>query len=209
MRFDGILASWNEATGSGVITHSKGGHDVVVHALAFPRDDTVPAVGEALSFEVEMGADGQKRAHSVTRPQSTRPCPRTAAREAQAKSTSSVVTTALLVLAAVAAVAYAAARPSVNDPLIDDTGTASAAAGPVEEIRPARRVDQVAAARFVRPAAGTCDGRTRCTQMNSCAEARFFLDHCPGTKMDGDGDGVPCESQWCTAGRAGMQAAPL
>lgn len=209
MRFDGILTSWNEATGSGVITPSKGGHDVVVHALAFPRGGAVPNVGEALSFEVETGADGRKRAHSVTLPPSTRPSSRMAARHAQAKSNSSVVTTALLILAAAAAVAYAVARPSVNNPVIYDTGSASAAAGPVEETRPARRVDQVAAARFVRPAAGVRDRRTRCTQMNSCAEATFFLDHCPGAEMDGDGDGVPCESQWCTARRAGIDAAPL
>ena len=42
-----------------------------------------------------------------------------------------------------------------------------------------------------------CDGRQYCSQMTSCAEARFFLQHCPNTKMDGDGDGIPCESQWC------------
>lgn len=42
-----------------------------------------------------------------------------------------------------------------------------------------------------------CDGRTRCSQMNSCAEATFFLRNCPGTQMDGDNDGIPCEQQWC------------
>jgi endonuclease YncB( thermonuclease family) len=42
-----------------------------------------------------------------------------------------------------------------------------------------------------------CDGRTRCSQMRSCAEAQYFLAHCPGVQMDGDGDGIPCESQWC------------
>lgn len=42
-----------------------------------------------------------------------------------------------------------------------------------------------------------CDGRTHCNQMTSCAEARYFLAHCPGVKMDGDGDGIPCEMQWC------------
>lgn len=47
------------------------------------------------------------------------------------------------------------------------------------------------------PPAYQCDGRTRCTQMHSCAEARFFLAHCPGVKMDGNHDGVPCEQQWC------------
>jgi hypothetical protein len=43
----------------------------------------------------------------------------------------------------------------------------------------------------------TCDGRKRCPQMHSCAEATWFLEHCPGMEMDGDRDGIPCEGQWC------------
>lgn len=43
-----------------------------------------------------------------------------------------------------------------------------------------------------------CDGRTHCPQMRSCAEAKYFLANCPGVKMDGDRDGIPCEDQWCT-----------
>jgi hypothetical protein len=42
-----------------------------------------------------------------------------------------------------------------------------------------------------------CDGREHCSQMNSCAEAGFFLDNCPGVKMDGDHDGLPCEGGPC------------
>jgi hypothetical protein len=42
-----------------------------------------------------------------------------------------------------------------------------------------------------------CDGRTYCSQMTSCEEATWFLQNCPGVKMDGEGDGVPCEKQWC------------
>ncbi len=42
-----------------------------------------------------------------------------------------------------------------------------------------------------------CDGRVYCSGMTSCEEALWFLEHCPDMKMDGDGDGVPCESQWC------------
>ncbi|MCC4593870.1 excalibur calcium-binding domain-containing protein, partial [Xanthomonas campestris pv. cannae] len=42
-----------------------------------------------------------------------------------------------------------------------------------------------------------CDGRTHCPQMTSCAEAVYFLQHCPGVEMDGNHDGVPCERQWC------------
>lgn len=42
-----------------------------------------------------------------------------------------------------------------------------------------------------------CDGRTYCSQMTSCGEATYFLRNCPGVKMDGNNDGVPCEQQWC------------
>jgi len=42
-----------------------------------------------------------------------------------------------------------------------------------------------------------CDGRIYCSQMTSCEEAKYFLQNCPGVKMDGEGDGVPCERQWC------------
>jgi hypothetical protein len=41
-----------------------------------------------------------------------------------------------------------------------------------------------------------CDGRQYCSQMKSYDEAKFFLDNCPNTKMDGDNDGIPCERQF-------------
>ncbi|MGY3902323.1 cold shock domain-containing protein [Aeromonas lusitana] len=43
-----------------------------------------------------------------------------------------------------------------------------------------------------------CDGRQHCAQMTSCEEATWFLRNCPNMKMDGEGDGIPCEQQWCT-----------
>ncbi len=43
----------------------------------------------------------------------------------------------------------------------------------------------------------SCDGRQHCSQMTSCAEATYFSNNCPNTKMDGNNDGVPCEQQWC------------
>ena len=43
------------------------------------------------------------------------------------------------------------------------------------------------------PSKYRCDGREYCSQMNSRAEAEFYTRNCPNTKMDGDGDGVPCE----------------
>jgi len=32
--------------------------------------------------------------------------------------------------------------------------------------------------------------------MSSYQEAKYFIQHCPNTKMDGDNDGIPCETQF-------------
>jgi micrococcal nuclease len=42
-----------------------------------------------------------------------------------------------------------------------------------------------------------CGGRTHCRHMRSCDEAKYFLKNCPNMKIDGDRDGIPCETQWC------------
>jgi len=39
-----------------------------------------------------------------------------------------------------------------------------------------------------------CSAKRKCGEMTSCAEARFYLEECGIRRLDGDGDGVPCES---------------
>lgn len=39
-----------------------------------------------------------------------------------------------------------------------------------------------------------CGTKTTCGQMSSCEEARFYLNQCGLTRLDGDKDGTPCES---------------
>lgn len=39
-----------------------------------------------------------------------------------------------------------------------------------------------------------CNNRHYCNEMTTCEEARWVLKNCPNTKMDGDHDGWPCES---------------
>ncbi len=70
--------------------------------------------------------------------------------------------------------------------------SAAPVAAPANAVVPAAKIAPVAATSSYR-----CDGRTRCSQMGSCAEATWFLKNCPGVQMDGNYDGVPCERQWC------------
>lgn len=46
---------------------------------------------------------------------------------------------------------------------------------------------QASSSRFI------CGGKRYCREMSSCDEARFYLRNCGLSRLDGDGDGIPCE----------------
>jgi endonuclease YncB( thermonuclease family) len=52
----------------------------------------------------------------------------------------------------------------------------------------------VAPARALEAPGFVCGAKRYCREMQSCAEARFQLEHCKLTRLDGDGDGIPCET---------------
>jgi endonuclease YncB( thermonuclease family) len=39
-----------------------------------------------------------------------------------------------------------------------------------------------------------CGNKKHCTEMSSCEEAKFYLTQCGVKSLDGNGDGVPCET---------------
>lgn len=52
------------------------------------------------------------------------------------------------------------------------------------------------------PADPVCASKTRCSQMSSCDEARYYLNRCGGKLLDGDGDRLPCEKLCAPQGKA-------
>jgi endonuclease YncB( thermonuclease family) len=48
--------------------------------------------------------------------------------------------------------------------------------------------------RAVPARAYTCGSKTRCDEMTSCDEARFYLNQCYLVRLDDNNDGIPCES---------------
>jgi cold shock CspA family protein len=181
MRTHGTLAKWNDERGFGFVVLPSSGMQIFVHISVFPKDGTRPRVGEMLAFDIERGADGKSRAVSVARP-GTRA--RVSSKRSDSTRPSRALFAALLVLV-VAGSAAVVFRDRISW-LRDAIGPAPRA-GPADAAEVRSGVEQ----------SFSCDGRTRCSQMTSCEEATYFLRHCPGTKMDGDGDGIPCERQWC------------
>ena len=177
MRTEGTLTKWNDDRGFGFITSANRGPEVFVHVSAFPRDGQRPRQGERVTFELESGPDDKQRASRVFCPD--RPASRVGRQRAGNGATPGegwlARITALIICAGLALYGYGEYTRRVSRPSPETTA-----------------VEQSAASGF------RCDGRTHCSEMTSCAEATYFLKHCPNVKMDGNHDGVPCEQQWCT-----------
>lgn len=61
----------------------------------------------------------------------------------------------------------------------------------------APRADQrppTPALRIAPDTAWSCGKKRYCTEMLSCGEAQFYLQQCGLSRLDGDGDGIPCET---------------
>ncbi|WP_434988021.1 excalibur calcium-binding domain-containing protein [Xanthomonas melonis] len=190
MRTHGTLTRWNSDRGFGFITPARPGDDVFVHISAFGSGAQAPRIGELIAFETEAGPDMRPRAVRITRagaqagkgePSRRRHAPRAANSGSFQLGLGKVVL--LMLLTGGAAFAY----------LQRDALSEAIAPTAVAEPAPARSPATPAPA----PAPAGCDGRTQCSQMRSCDDATYVLQHCPNTRMDGDGDGVPCEQQWC------------
>ena len=110
MRFSGSLKSWNDERGFGFIAPEQGGDEIFVHIKAFPAGTGRPSIGQLLTFEVELGSNGKKRAGAVQYPNRSR---RTAPQ--QVESPARWTLPRLLVVQVFAAVCYyVASRWSLN-----------------------------------------------------------------------------------------------
>lgn len=100
----------------------------------------------------------------------------------------------LLIIGAIGWKAYGKYQQRVEASFIEDEPTAE-----VQRERPVTRVAPPKPSGEVLQTLGSyqCDGRLHCNQMTSCEEANWFLKNCPGVKMDGDMDGLPCERGPC------------
>jgi Excalibur calcium-binding domain len=96
---------------------------------------------------------------------------------------------------AAAAGEIAGNRQSLTPPAQSKASSVSEPAAPAGVAKP--RLSATQAPRSLNGNFG-CDARKYCSQMTSCTEAKYFLANCAGVKMDGDGNGVPCEQQWCS-----------
>lgn len=180
MVLNGKLRSWNDERGFGFIAPRDGGREIFVHISSFPRDGSRPTVGETVMYELGRGKDGKPQAVNVYRQALGKPSicarPRSQTRNRTRSIATRLISLALLVV--ICAFGYSKYNQYVVRPH-------------VVSVEPPQEA-------LTLSGGYRCDGRSHCSQMTSCSEAKYFLKSCPGTQLDGNHDGVPCEQQWCT-----------
>lgn len=175
----GRLKSWNDERGFGFIQSEELTKDVFVHISALKGMARKPRVGDIIHFNVENQGNGKQKAINCTIEGVEKTTPQIRRHHSRRKKPGFIrrLIPGIVIIAAVFGYQKLATSGTVPQPqaimsLFESSSSASAS-------------------NF------SCSGKTHCSQMTSCEEATFYQRNCPGTKMDGDGDGIPCERQLC------------
>lgn len=214
----GKIVNWNDERGFGFIgpaakaTDNSKPTQVFMHISALSDQRQRPQLGDDVLYQLGQDAQGRPRAIRVVYPRAS--APSRSSRKTEPTTASLLSRTLFLVLGILLLLAagislYRYLTPAHLVPASPEA-TAAAMAAYLNEV-PQRDAGSGGEATGTTPAwqsssvAGPsappekfdCQGKNHCTQMTSCAEAQFTLTHCPWPQMDGDGDGIPCEDQWC------------
>lgn len=204
----GVLVRWNDEKGFGFIQSDKNtDQDVFIHISVLKKMARKPKVGDSILYQMEVQNDGKRKAviasiegvavlaASPISRQESRPHSRerynNKDKNHQHSSRTSAVNTIvpLLIIIAIGVFGFKKYQAFNEAPVVNE-----APALTYDEIEqsPVYQEKIPATPQF------QCEtGKTHCSHMRSCAEATFYINHCPNTQMDGNRDGIPCERQWC------------
>lgn len=169
----GQLERWNDDKGFGFVRPENSAKEIFIHISALKKMSRRPVVGDVIIYNVHTDNAGKSRAINAVI-QGVLPIK---PRSAKKNGKPSRIPMLILLVMVISIVVYAGFGKNSGVFRSDEIE-------PTLNTRDSR-------------ASYSCDGRIYCSQMTSCEEAMFYQQYCPDAKMDGDGDGVPCETQWC------------
>ena len=193
----GTLVRWIENKGFGFIKPDNGKSDIFIHVSALREMISPPVIGDVIYSETGFGDNGKVRAinakiEGVPPALSLTPIRQKSKsikeHKAETRSRISYLTTRYN-------------RPKDRFNFFSILSIIIAAVFIFNKLsnRNSHRIKQIAETEAL-PLESTqhfqCEGKVYCSEMSSYEEALFYLNNCPGTKMDGDNDGEPCERQF-------------
>ena len=183
--FKGRLKQWNAGKGFGFIQGNHGERDIFIHISALKQMSRPPVVGDIIFYQMHTDNDGKSRAVNakIKGVAAFKPGTRKDRKSKHHRQNSMSWFDWILPILLVSAGFFLYDRIANNKDLSDIDRSSPNVAVTVED---SYKVNY------------QCEGKVYCSEMTSCEEAEFYQRNCPGTKMDGDGDGIPCERQWCS-----------
>jgi len=174
MKLKGKLIRWNEERGFGFINSSSVKGDVFIHISELKHMSRRPQINDVIYFDTITEENGKTKAINAT----IEGVQQRTIRPKSSKTKNSSLTSNILSIAVILGIAFAAysTYPSWSKKLLNSMSV--------------NFVDEDFSG-------FSCEGKQYCSEMTSCKEARFYLKNCPNVKIDGDNDGIPCESQLC------------
>ena len=210
----GLLKSWKTDKGFGFIKSDTLEHDTFIHISALKHMSRKPKVSDTIYFEVATQPDGKTKAincriegvaelkvpnqtaNATFNKTANAPHPNTSHNKPHRIAKSNFASSFLGKVASIGLIAalclyafnkYNTHSSSQTPILLNNDLATNDDLATFDEKYP-KLIIPKSTQTF------TCDGRQHCSQMNSRAEAVFFINNCPNTKMDGDNDGIPCEN---------------
>jgi len=195
----GSLKRWNDDRGFGFIASEEGGKDIFIHISAFKRSGYRPKVGDVIFYQIHSDNNGKTRAvnakvegMSENKPQPRQTQQKTKQKKYRASNNNALSQWAAgIFIISIMVVGYTSfiLQTEHELPPSHESYEPSSPVVLPKMVEPQNNIEL--------ESNYTCEGKVYCSEMNSCEEAKFYLKNCPDVKIDGNGDGTPCERQWC------------
>jgi cold shock CspA family protein len=180
MRKQGRIVEWNDARGFGFVRWHGGDERAFAHINDFDEREVRPQVGDVVTYDVaiERGKPTATNIRYAGQSAASRHLSRRHAAQGSGRSLPGWLSSLIAMAAIVAIGWYCVDYFRRQGTTVQSEATPFSSAGAPVAANPAFR----------------CEGKTYCSQM-TCDEAVFYVRNCPGVKIDGDGDGEPCEDK--------------
>lgn len=212
----GVLVRWNDEKGFGFIQPENNvAQDVFIHISVLKKMARKPIVGDSILYQTEVQNDGKRKAviasiegvaviaasatprthsHVQSRNETFNFNNKGKAHSLSPRKSSFNTIIPLLIIVAIVIFGFKQYQEFNEATAIDEVPALTN-----EDTQPMPMYETKARTQATATPSFQCEaGKTHCSHMSSCAEATFYIQHCPNTQMDGNGDGIPCERQWCS-----------
>ncbi|MCY7295592.1 cold shock domain-containing protein [Alteromonas sp. a30] len=190
----GKIVRWEDNRGFGFIKSAEHEKEVFIHISKFKRGDRRPKVGDVVEFDLDI---------STPKPTAVRAALIGVHSKTSGFGPSPLITFGTVLLPLLIWVYMELISPIIQptqapqeseDYLSVNSGVNNQ---PRPSLAPQFSNQDASSYRAQQNSQFRCEGKQYCSDMNSCEEALFYLNHCPNVKIDGDNDGKPCERRLC------------